>query len=317
MTNYATIKAALIATFLLAGCASSGPITPSDVWLVGYTCCNLTHEQNSDWISDVNYTGLTKIPAGSPIRVAKVGSQNYRVDAEISGKHYRFGQDYGRSAEPFESWLRRMVVVDDPRSRISNWTPEIQRVVRDGKVMIGMTKEQVIISLGYPPKFGTPNINAKTWKYWETSGSVYFLHWEDERVSKISHSHGSPTIIEGLSVSESNSQTANVQPVSSVVTADKIKAESAKSIEILPNKPDALKPIISEKKSSVVKTVSKQMPEIASNKLSEKSNIVVNQGNSNGADLADKMRTLNKLYREGLINQQEFDAKRQELLNRI
>jgi hypothetical protein len=40
-----------------------------------------------------------------------------------------------------------------------------------------MTKEQVIVSLGYPPAHQTPSLDAPQWKYWHTSLGSYLVVW--------------------------------------------------------------------------------------------------------------------------------------------
>jgi hypothetical protein len=125
------------------------------------------------------------IPAGTPVKVAKQGIRSFRVDAEISGARYRFGQDYGRTTEPFENWIKRLVIAQDPTETIAGWSPEIRKAVKDGNVLIGMTKEQVMISLGPPLRTATPNLNAKTWRYWLTAASDFDIYWENGKVTEV------------------------------------------------------------------------------------------------------------------------------------
>jgi outer membrane protein assembly factor BamE (lipoprotein component of BamABCDE complex) len=36
-----------------------------------------------------------------------------------------------------------------------------------------MTREQVLLSLGYPPTHGTPSLQDREWKYWWNPSSTY------------------------------------------------------------------------------------------------------------------------------------------------
>lgn len=82
----------------------------------------------------------------------------YRAYVEVDGKPMRLGHDYGREQETTEQWVNKLVVVEDPRLKIVKYPPAIRKAIEAGKLMKGMTKRQVIISVGYPQT----NENPKT-----------------------------------------------------------------------------------------------------------------------------------------------------------
>ncbi|MGH8706739.1 MAG: hypothetical protein ACREVD_01610 [Burkholderiales bacterium] len=169
---------AAVAGVLLAGCetmpgqsASTAAASPSQ--LSGYTCCNLHYE--NDWISDANWSSMAMIPAGASIKVVDYG--RYRINVEIDGRKMRLGLDYGRQ-QPLETWARKIVVREDPRRKIAAWPAPVRDAVRAGKVTIGMSKEQVLVSLGYPPMHQTSSLDAPQWKYWHTGFGSYLVVWD-------------------------------------------------------------------------------------------------------------------------------------------
>jgi hypothetical protein len=163
-----------IAGLVLAGCEGMPQqVAPSYSILAGYTCCNLHYE--NDWISDVNWSSMPMIPAGASIKVLEYG--RYRIMTEIDGRKMRLGLDYGRS-QPLEEWARKLVVKEDPRPEIARWPAPVREAVRAGKVAIGMSKEEVIVSLGYPPAHETPSLDRPQWKYWHTSFGSYLVVWD-------------------------------------------------------------------------------------------------------------------------------------------
>ena len=107
----------------------------------GYACCNLHYE--GDWISDSNLAQFAFIPAGTPIKVNKI--DGYRAYVEVDGKAMRLGHDYGRAQESTEQWVNKLVVLDDPKAKIAKFSPTVRKAIEAGKLMKGMTKEQVII----------------------------------------------------------------------------------------------------------------------------------------------------------------------------
>lgn len=166
----------------LPGC-TVGEVKPEDrVPLIsGYTCCNFHYEK--DWINDGNYAQLPMIPAGSPIKVISYG--NSRAQVEIEGRPYRLSHDYGREQETLEQWVRKLVVDQDPKVKLATYPPAVRQAIQSGQIMVGMTKEQVIMSLGYPLTNENPRIDAPLWRYWWSSVGEYQVHWSAERVSKV------------------------------------------------------------------------------------------------------------------------------------
>ena len=51
--------------------------------------------------------------------------------------------------------------------------------------MIGMTKAQVIMSLGHPMTSENPRLDAPLWRYWWSSFGEYQVYWQGDRVSKV------------------------------------------------------------------------------------------------------------------------------------
>ena len=148
-----------------------------------FLCCNM--RSNGDWISDSNYmeSGKTMIPFGTPMKFAGFG--RYRVNVEIDGKRQTIGNDYSRDLS-MDVFARRYLVKDDPRSKVVNFPPKIRTAVESARVTRGMTRDQVLIALGYPISSENPHLGAATWKYWLWSFSPFFVHFDGNgRVAKV------------------------------------------------------------------------------------------------------------------------------------
>jgi hypothetical protein len=131
----------------------------------GYACCDLHYDK--DWINDGNYAELPMIPAGTPIEVVSYGRQ--RAAVKIDGKPMRLGHDYGRDQESLDAWVNKIVIKDDPRGRIASYPAAIQEAIRQGKVMIGMSREQVVVAVGYPLTSENISLDAPQWRMWRSS----------------------------------------------------------------------------------------------------------------------------------------------------
>jgi hypothetical protein len=150
----------------------------------GYLCCNM--RSNGSWISDINYdeNGKHIIPVGTPIKVTGYG--HYRVKVEINGKSEAIGNDYSRDLA-LDVFAKRYVVADNPAGKIAAFPMKVQAAITAARVMLGMTREQVLMSLGYPVSSENHNLDDKTWKFWLSSFAEFHVTFDDNgRVVEVS-----------------------------------------------------------------------------------------------------------------------------------
>lgn len=177
---------------LLAGCAGVSDIASSPEKPVrsaqqesflrsGHACCNLHYD--GDAISDSNFAQLPFIPAGTPINVRKI--DGHRVSLDINGRAMQMTLDHGRKQETIEQWLSKLVVADDPRGRLAGYPPAIRSAIESGRLMKGMTRDQVIMSVGYPQASDGRRLGASYWRYWWSSFAPFYVYWKGDKVSKI------------------------------------------------------------------------------------------------------------------------------------
>jgi hypothetical protein len=163
-------------------CVVIGPVQAQDVG-DGFLCCNM--RSDGSWISDSNYaeSGKTTIPAGTPVRFLGYGRN--RVNVEIGGKKQSIGNDYSRDLAQ-DVFARRYIVKDDPKAKIAAMPAKIRTAVESSRITTGMTREQVLIALGYPISSETPHLDAPLWKYWLWTFSPFDVHFgSDGRVSRV------------------------------------------------------------------------------------------------------------------------------------
>ena len=168
----------LFAAFMTTTVAASAEEKPA-----GFLCCNM--RSDGSWISDINYdeNGKHMIPVGTPIRVTGYG--RYRVKVDIDGKSQAIGNDYSRDLA-LDVFAKRYVVADDPRIKIAGFSKKIQDAILSGRVTIGMTREQVMMSVGYPVSSENHNLDSKTWRFWLTSFGEFHVSFDDsDRVVEV------------------------------------------------------------------------------------------------------------------------------------
>ena len=148
----------------------------------GFACCNLHYD--GDWISDSNHAELPLLAAGTPVTV--MGYGRHRANIDVQGKPMRLGHDDGREQETLDAWVNKIIINDDPRPRIATYPATIQAAIHAGKVMRGMTREQAIAAVGYPPTNATKSLDDQVWKMWNARHAEYQLIFgADGRISSI------------------------------------------------------------------------------------------------------------------------------------
>ncbi|MEO8524288.1 MAG: hypothetical protein ABI460_06185 [Caldimonas sp.] len=140
-----------------------------------FTCCNLRYDD--DWIGDAAYSSLPFVPAGSKVRFVDWGRN--RANVLIEGRKMSIGVEEPKLTTR-EQYFKNVVVNENPAAKIDTWPADVQAAVRAGKVMAGMTREQVIVSLGYPRADATPSLDAPAWTYWGDDDAPYSLVWGDD-----------------------------------------------------------------------------------------------------------------------------------------
>jgi uncharacterized protein (UPF0179 family) len=138
-----------------------------------FTCCNLHYD--GDWISDANWTTAPMIPAGARIKVVEIGRNKAAV--LINGRKLRVGLDYGRKQMSTEQFVAGLQVADDPMQRVATLPPALQAAVRAGQVMVGMSKEDVIVALGRPRADETASTQSDEWHYQTLDEDPIVLHF--------------------------------------------------------------------------------------------------------------------------------------------
>jgi hypothetical protein len=176
--KHGLVAATLFGSFLMAGCQSGGGSAGKSAapLLQGYTCCNMRYEPGGDWINELSYSHMTLIPLGTPAAVKSYGRNRANVD--LGGKAMRVGQDYTREALSLEQYMTRWIVAQDPRIKLATFPNNIQDAIKAGRIVDGMTKEQIIMSVGYPLTQENPSMDAPMWRMWVSPMGEYQLMWD-------------------------------------------------------------------------------------------------------------------------------------------
>ncbi len=143
----------------------------------GYLCCNLHRDGSS--VSDSNYATLPDVlKAGTPVTV--IGYGRNRANIDVNGTAMEFDHDFGRDQESLDAWVNKIVIPTDPRGRVLAASPAVKAAISASKVVLGMTRQQVLLSVGYPPANLTKSTDDAVWKLWASRHAEYQLHFGDD-----------------------------------------------------------------------------------------------------------------------------------------
>ena len=148
----------------------------------GFICCNARYDGDS--ISDTNYAELPMVPAGTPVTVMGYGKNRANID--VDGKPMKLTHDEGRKEESLDVWVNKIILNEDPRPRIAAYPVTVQAAIRVGKVTLGMTREQALAAVGYPPTNANRSLDEPVWRMWNSRRGEYQLNFgADGRITTI------------------------------------------------------------------------------------------------------------------------------------
>ena len=175
-----TMTMVLVAGALLAGCRSamSPEVVQQYQGRTLYTCCNIHHE--TDAVSDANYYVGALVPAGASATVR--GSARNGLAITADGTSLTLSHDYGTKEESFQQYVDKILVASDPKTRIASFSRPVQDAIHEARVERNMTREQVLLSIGYPPTHRTPSLNDREWTYWYNRWITYKVVFNDAGV---------------------------------------------------------------------------------------------------------------------------------------
>jgi hypothetical protein len=157
-----------------------------------FTKTNLRY--SDDWINETSLPQLPFVPLGSRIKVTEWGKQ--RAAVLIDGRTMRLGVDYMRDTLSIQSLFELVTTPADPRPAIAALPEATRNAIRAARVLQGMTREQVLVSLGRPRADFVPNLDAKEWRY-EVPGDdeIYLLFADNGALAEIDGSRKARKLI--------------------------------------------------------------------------------------------------------------------------
>lgn len=136
-------------------------------------------------INTLNYTLGFPIPVNSIVFYEDINSKQVAFTYEDKRYYLRNNPRYSKTN--MDQMLDRYFGAK--KVDLSKLTEAEQKMVKQGKVEVGMSKEAVLLALGYPPVHATPSLQNDEWKYWKFqrgyASDTIIYHFKDNKISSI------------------------------------------------------------------------------------------------------------------------------------
>lgn len=129
-----------------------------------------------------NYRKGTLVPINTPVTFLK--AKNDEIVVSIAGKKVTIVNVSPFSGEEIQGIFNRTFAKSPVN--LDSFSDEEKQNILCGNVTIGMSKQAVILALGYPPKHKTPTLNLPQWRYWRSKFGTFLVHFTDDKVCAIS-----------------------------------------------------------------------------------------------------------------------------------
>jgi len=167
---------------VVAGCRGPRVASP----LAGTTrhlCCNLWYEKPK--INDVGYEVGTRVPFGTRVQILEVFRSSVRFQPDGHPPIELAYKVNPKGGLPFETYLERLFVEQDPRAKLKRVPKKTLQGIEDGTVEPGMTRDQVLMAVGYPPAHMTPSLESSAWRYWRNRWTHYVVYFQGDKVERV------------------------------------------------------------------------------------------------------------------------------------
>ena len=189
---------------LVLASACKGPSVPHPLTSqTRYLCCNMRYEKPE--VSDANYLKGTLIPFGTRVQILEVGRKTVKFQP-AGHPPITFVLKYGDKVLPMDQCLDRLFLAEDPHAKLAHTRADaapqkarkgeraanlerssdrVVKLIDQGVVDVGMTRDQVLMALGYPPAHRTPALDAPVWTYWQNRWATMQVYFDGDRVARV------------------------------------------------------------------------------------------------------------------------------------
>jgi hypothetical protein len=145
-----------------------------------YTCYNLHYvsemgAHRASYANWTDYPGHSLLPYNTKVYPTVVENRIYFIVAD-TGMRIDFEYNAGRMG--MSAW-RYLALITSPTPVVYGGLNDVDRLgIATGRALVGMTKQTVLIALGYPARHRTPSLEDSGWTYWKGRRGAYVVEFD-------------------------------------------------------------------------------------------------------------------------------------------
>ncbi len=181
--------AIMLSVFMLASCETvavydklgGDMINSSGV----YTLVNLHPDIRRSRLYAINYQGGDLIPLCTEVTLLKASKNVLKFEVISTGQRYTY-RNHKAAVEPLAAHLSNFFGRKCNTSKVERLSSIDQKGIREGVAYEGMSRNGIILAMGYPPRHKTPDLMASRWVYWKDRRRLIVVKFgEDGLVNRI------------------------------------------------------------------------------------------------------------------------------------
>ncbi|MCF8131367.1 MAG: hypothetical protein K9N10_22890 [Deltaproteobacteria bacterium] len=152
-----------------------------------YTRVNMWYDYDTYYgckIKSTNYHNGQRLPVGTKVTVTEAFYDRINFKAIDTGQTFNLYNVRKYTVVPIRELFSRMFSETNDLDNV-HFTEQEMNAIRRGKIEIGMSKDAVLMSYGYPPAHRTANLSYMTWVYWHNRFNTISVEFLDDKVVEI------------------------------------------------------------------------------------------------------------------------------------
>jgi len=173
----------LMMAFLMS-CVTTSKSTNKKVEKDLYTRVNISYEaRKAKKVYSTNYHVGEILPAGTKVHITKLTSKVVFFTVVDTKKEFRLYYLPKFTVVSMDKYVNQMFS-DTNEIPKKGFSKKELAAIKAGKIEIGMSKDAVLVSYGYPPAHKTPSLTDNSWRYWINRFRTRIVEFENDKVIK-------------------------------------------------------------------------------------------------------------------------------------
>ena len=141
-----------------------------------YTLVNLHPDMGNNRMYSVNYQQEGLIPLCSPVSIQDFNGKVLTFKDLADNRVYTLIK-HGSSPD-FPAYLNKYFGTTCDYENVKPLSAIDKEGINRGEALVGMSKDGVILAIGYPPEHKTPSLKSDSWMYWSNRWNRFAVEFD-------------------------------------------------------------------------------------------------------------------------------------------